>query len=44
VGVIRWGGGDLLDRDGPDMVLGALLYAGGAIYGLRFIRRGKGKK
>lgn len=41
VGIIRWGGGDLLDKDGPDLFLGSLLFLAGTIYGLRFIRRGR---
>ena len=50
VGLIRLGGGDLLNRDGADMVLGVLLVFAGTYFGLRLIRPGgrrinrKGKK
>ena len=44
VGVIRWGGGDLLDKDGPDMILGSSLYLTGAVYALRFIKKRKTRR
>jgi len=41
VGIIRWGGGDLLDSDRADMVLASILTLGLGFYALRFIKRGK---
>ncbi len=41
VGLIRLGGGDLLDRDSADMVLGASLMLVGSYFSLRLIRPGK---
>ena len=40
VGLIRLGGGDLLNRDSADMVLGVLLLLVGTYFSLRFIRPG----
>ena len=40
VGLIRLGGGDLLNRDSADMVLGVLLMLVGSYFGLRLIRPG----
>lgn len=44
VGLIRLGGGDLLNRDSADMVLGVLLVLVGSWFSLRFIRPRPGKK
>jgi len=44
VGIIRLGGGDLLDRDYADMVLVAIVYCTFSGYALRWIRPGKKKK
>jgi hypothetical protein len=40
VGLIRLGGGDLLNRDSADMVLAALLMLVGTYFSLRLIRPG----
>ena len=40
VGLIRLGGGNLLDGDGPDMFLTAGLFLAGSYFSLRLIRPG----
>ena len=40
VGLIRLGGGDLLNRDSADMVLGVVLLLAGTYFSLRLIRPG----
>lgn len=40
VGLIRLGGGDLLDRDNADMVLATLLLLVGTYFSLRLVRPG----
>lgn len=39
VGLLRLGGGDLLDRDAPDMMLVTMLMLVGSFFSLRLIRR-----
>jgi hypothetical protein len=44
VGLLRIGGGDLLDRDDADMILAALLFLGLGIYAQKWIRPLKGAR
>jgi len=41
--ILRLGGGTLLDRNGPDMILLTVLVIALSFYSLRFIEIGKGK-
>jgi hypothetical protein len=43
VGLIRLGGGTLLDRDDADMILASLLFLALSIYTQKWIRPGKGR-
>lgn len=44
VGIIRLGGGDLLDDDKADRILAALIFLTGSYFALRLIKPGKGGK
>jgi len=44
VGLIRLGGGTLLDRDDTDMILASLLFLALSIYTQKWIRPGKGQR
>ena len=45
VWILRWGGGDLLDRDRADMIFACLLFLSFSYFSLRFIDpKGKGRR
>lgn len=44
VGLIRLGGGTLLDRDDADMILASLLFLALSVYTQKWIRPGKGQR